>query len=149
MNTATTAASAHTNPVRAHEPITHINPTTWSAAFGYDQGQLRTMPTELLTVAGQGPVDESGALLHEGDVCAQLSLTMRNIETVLAAAGMSFLDVIRMTIYTTDMDATLASYDAITEQLATVGASPPMTLLGVSRLAIPGMAVEIEVTAVR
>ena len=110
-------------------------------------GPVRPAPTELLTVAGQGPVDESGALLHEGDICAQLSLTMRNIETVLAAAGMNFADVIRLTIYTTDVDGTLAAYDAIVERLA--GPTPPATLLGVTRLAIPGMAVEIEVTAAR
>ena len=54
-----------------------------------------------------------------------------------------------MTIYTTDVDATLAAYDAITERLALAGATPPATLLGVTRLAIPGMAVEIDVTAGR
>jgi len=126
-----------------------INTTQWSAAFGFDQGQLRTMPTELLTIAGQGPVDDRGELLHEGDVCAQLSLSMRNVGHVLSAAGMSFADVTRMTIYTTDMDATLASHEAIVEQLAAVLATPPATLVGVSRLAISGMAVEIEVTAAR
>ena len=66
-----------------------INPTNWSAALGFDQAQLRRTPSRLLTVAGQGPVDDNGVLLHEGDICAQLSLTMRNIETVLAAAGMT------------------------------------------------------------
>ena len=149
MTTAPTTEAARIKPARSGSPLVHLNPTTWSGAFGYDQGQLRTMPTNLLTVAGQGPVDERGELLHEGDVCAQLALTMRNIDTVLGAAGMTFVDVIRMTIYTTDMDATLASYEAVVERLAPVGATPPMTLLGVSRLAIPGMAVEIEVTAVR
>ena len=54
-----------------------------------------------------------------------------------------------MTIYTTDMDATLAAYGAIIERLALAAATPPTTLLGVTRLAIPGMAVEIEVTAAR
>ena len=130
-------------------PTVRINPTTWSSAFGFDQGQLRPLPVHWLTVAGQGPVDDTGALLHEGDVCAQLSLTMRNVEAVLSAAGMGYPDVIRMTVYTTDVDATLASYTAITERLEPAGATPPMTLVGVSRLAQPGMAVEIEVTAAR
>jgi enamine deaminase RidA (YjgF/YER057c/UK114 family) len=62
---------------------------------------------------------------------------------------MTFANVARMTIYTTDMAATLSSYQAILEQLDPVGATPPATLLGISQLAIPGMAVEIEVTAVR
>lgn len=130
-------------------PTVRINPTTWSSAFGFDQGQLRPLPERWLTIAGQGPVDETGALLHEGDVCAQLSLTMRNVESVLSAAGMGYGDVVRMTVYTTDVDATIKSYSAVTERLALAGATPPTTLIGVSRLAQPGMAVEIEVTAAR
>jgi enamine deaminase RidA (YjgF/YER057c/UK114 family) len=130
----------------AARPI-RINPSNWSAALHFDQAQLRQVPAELLTIAGQCPVDESGRLLHEGDICAQLSLTMRNIETVLAAARMGWTDVTRVAIYTTDVDGTLAAYSAVVERLG--GATPPATLLGVSRLAIPGMAVEIEVTAAR
>ena len=142
MNHTITTTAATTTTVR-------VNPTTWSTAYGFDQGQLRPMPQRWLTVAGQGPVDEVGALLHEGDVCAQLSLTMRNVESVLTAAGMGYPDVLRMTVYTTDVDATLASYAAITERLELSGATSPTTLIGVSRLAQPGMAVEIEVTAAR
>jgi enamine deaminase RidA (YjgF/YER057c/UK114 family) len=129
--------------------VVRINPTLRRTAFGFDQAQLRTMPAQLLTIAGQGPVDDDGNLLHEGDVCAQLSLTMRHISTVLDAADMTFADIIRISIYTTDVDATLAAYGAILEHLAPVGATPPATLLGVTRLAIPGMAVEIDVTAAR
>ncbi|WP_375425463.1 RidA family protein [uncultured Friedmanniella sp.] len=127
--------------------VVRINPTTWSAGFGYDQGQLRAFPARLLTVAGQGSVNERGELLHEGDVVAQLSLSMANAETVLAAAGMDLSDVVRLVVYSVDVDATLAAYGAIVERLALVGATPPATLLGVTRLAIPGMAVEIELTA--
>jgi enamine deaminase RidA (YjgF/YER057c/UK114 family) len=101
----TTASRVASRPIR-------INPSSWSAALQFDQAQLRPAPAELLTVAGQGPVDESGRLLHEGDICAQLSLTMRNIETVLAAARMNWADVLRLTVYTTDVDGILAAYNA-------------------------------------
>jgi enamine deaminase RidA (YjgF/YER057c/UK114 family) len=97
----------------------------------------------------QGSLDQSGALLHEGDVTAQLALAMANVETLLVAGGMDLRDVIALTIYTTDVDAALAGYGAITERLALVGATPPATLVGVTRLAIPGMAVEITVQAGR
>lgn len=141
--TATTVTTSTTPALR------HLNPNSWSRAFGYDQGQLRPTPEYLLTAAGQGPVDENGALMHEGDVCAQLSLTMRNVEQVLAAGEMTLADVVRMTVYATDVDGVLAAYGAITERLAAAGATPPATLVGVTRLAHPGMAVEIEVTAAR
>lgn len=126
-----------------------INPTPWSQAFGFDQAQLRPTPERVLTLAGQGPVDESGALLHEGDPAAQLALAVANVEALLAAGGMRWADVLRLTVYAVDLDAVLAAWDVLAERLATAGATPPMTLLGVSRLAIPGMAVELEVTAGR
>lgn len=130
-------------------PMERINPTAWSAAFGFDQAQLRSAPARLLTVSGQGPVDDTGALLHEGDPAAQVALAMENVETVLAAGGMDLADVLRMTVYAVDVDAVLASYGVIGERLARCGATPPMTLVGVARLAIPGMVVELEVSAGR
>ncbi len=130
-------------------PVERINPTAWSAAFGFDQAQLRPAPARLLTASGQGPVDETGALLHEDDPAAQLALAVENVEALLAAAGMEWTDVLRLTVYTTDVDAILAHFDVLAERLARVGATPPMTLVGVARLALPGMVVELEITAGR
>lgn len=130
-------------------PVEHINPTAWSAAFGFDQAQLRPAPAQLLTVSGQGPVDDAGVLLHEDDPAAQLALAVENVETVLGAADMDLSDVLRLTIYATDVDAVLAHYDVLAERLARVGATPPMTLGGVGRLALPGMRGELEITAGR
>ncbi|MGY1624373.1 RidA family protein [Geodermatophilus sp. SYSU D00965] len=130
-------------------PVERLNPTPWSAAFGFDQGQLRPAPSRLLTVAGQGPVDETGALLHEDDPAAQLALALANLESVLAAGGMDLADVLRLTVYATDVDAVLAVYDVLTERLARVGATPPTTLVGVARLALPGMLVELDASAGR
>ena len=141
----TTTSETSTSDAR----VERINPTPWSAAFGFDQAQLRPAPARLLTAAGQGPVDESGALLHEGDPAAQLALALANVEDVLAAAGMDFTDVLRLTVYATDVDAVLAHFGVLGERLARVGATPPMTLVGVARLALPGMVVELEITAGR
>jgi len=129
--------------------ITRINPTSWNAGFAFDQGQLRTAPATILTVAGQGPVDENGQLLHEGDAAAQIALAMTNVEAVLAAGGMSLRDVLRMTIYAVYLDTVLANYGVVVERLTVSAATPPTSLVGVSRLAIPGMLLEIEVTAGR
>ena len=130
-------------------PVERINPTTWNAAFGFDQGQLRPAPARLLTLAGQGPVDDDGTLLHEGDVAAQLALALANVEAVLAAGGMGWADVLRLTVHAVDVDAVLAVWDVLTERLARVGATPPTTLVGVARLALPGMVVGLDVTAGR
>lgn len=138
-----------TSPPVHSGTVTRINPTSWNAGFAFDQGQVRTTPGTILTVAGQGPVDEQGELLHEGDAAAQIALAVSNVENVLTAGGMLLRDVLRMTIYAVDLDAILANYGVLVEKLTVSGATPPTSLVGVSRLAIPGMLLEIEVTAGR
>jgi enamine deaminase RidA (YjgF/YER057c/UK114 family) len=145
------SSSTHTVPTvtRSTTSPARINPTTWNEPFGFDQAQLRRAPKWVLTVAGQGPVDGDGRLMHEDDVAAQVAQAMANVEIVLAAAGMDLGDVFGMTVYAVDVDAVLAAYGAIGRRLAAYGATPPSTLVGVSRLSLPGMAVEITVTAGR
>ncbi|MCH5642343.1 RidA family protein [Gordonia sp. ABSL49_1] len=137
--TTTTSTSA---PVR-------INPSTWNEPFRFDHAQLRPAPSRTLSIAGQASVDEQGQVLHEGDVAAQISLAMHNIEEILRMADMSLADVTMLTIYTTDVPATLAAYSALTERLDTVAATPPAALVGVTALAFPGLAVEITAQAAR
>jgi enamine deaminase RidA (YjgF/YER057c/UK114 family) len=52
-----------------------------------------------------------------------------------------------MTVYATDVDAALANFDLLGMRFGPIGAAPPMTLVGVSRLAIPPLMIEITVTA--
>jgi len=144
--TPSTETSASATPASG---TTRINPSTWSGYFRYDQAQLRPAPAQLLTLAGQGAIDATGQLQHPGDVAAQLPLAMANVEELLSAAGMDLSDVLHLTIYVTDVDAAVAVYGAVTERLDAVGATPPATLVGVTRLAIPGMVVEIGATAGR
>lgn len=140
--TSTTLHPAPTGP----GPV-RINPSTWNLGLGFDQAQLRPAPTSLLTLAGQGPVDDDGRLLHAGDLTAQLALAVRNVEDLLAAAGFTLADVLSLTVHTTDVDALLATYHVLTARFAP--ATPPATLVGVTRLALPGMAVELTVQAGR
>ena len=73
----------------------------------------------------------------------------RRLSDLLAHGGMDLRDVLSMTIHVTDMDAAMAAYGTVVERLDTVGATPPCTLVGVTRLALPDMAVEITVSAGR
>ena len=138
------------NDTRTSQTV-RINPTTWNEPYSFDQAQLRSAPQRILTLAGQGPVDSEGNLQHADDVAAQVALAMANVEIVLGAGGMDLSDVLSMTVYAVDVDvdAVLAAYGAIGRRLAAYSATPPSTLVGVSRLSIPGMAVEITVTAGR
>jgi enamine deaminase RidA (YjgF/YER057c/UK114 family) len=77
----------------------------------------------------------------------QVKIALAGVETVLADAGMTIADVVKLTVYTTDVDELLAAYGTAAELLAPN--LPAMTLIGVARLAYPELRVEIEVTAAR
>jgi enamine deaminase RidA (YjgF/YER057c/UK114 family) len=101
-----------------------------------------------LFCAGQTSTDADGNPLHPGDMRAQVSQALDNLETVLREAGFDLSQVVRLNTYTTDVDALLGSYDLITSRLAEAGCRPSATLLGVARLAFPEYLVELEATAV-
>ena len=125
-----------------------INPWTWQEQFGFVQAtELRGME-RLLICAGQMAVDAEGRPMHAGDMRAQVTQALDNLETVVRAAGVTLADVVRLTVYTTDIDRLFTAYDALTGRLAASGCSTPITLVGVTRLAFPDLLVEIEAMAV-
>lgn len=125
-----------------------INPWTWQDEFGYVQANEVSGVQRTLYCSGQAANDETGAAVLAGDMRGQIGLALDNLETLLAAAGFSFADIVRLNIYTTDMDQFFAHYDAFIGRLAEAGCRHTGSLLGVARLAFPEMMVEIEATAV-
>jgi reactive intermediate/imine deaminase len=113
------------------EPISHF--TDAVAAGG------------LLFVSGIVPVDESRELVGGDDVVAQARKVFENMGDVLAAAGCSFADVVKVTIFLTDVnDRPLVNpvrQDAFGET------RPASTLVEVSALVIPGAKIEVEAVA--
>jgi enamine deaminase RidA (YjgF/YER057c/UK114 family) len=126
---------------------TPVNPWPWSVPLGYNQAELITGATRHLTIAGQTATDATGAPQHAGDMRAQLALALSNLTTILAAAHMGPKDVTKLVVYSTDVDATLRNFDLMGMTFGAAGAAPPMTLVGVTRLALPPLMVEIEATA--
>ena len=124
-----------------------VNPWTWSAGLGYNQAELVTGPTRTLYCAGQAAMSSDGKPQHDGDLAAQLALSLDNLEAVLAGAGMSLADLVRLTVYTTDVDRLFEHYGVLASRLGAAGAAPATTLLGVTRLAVPALMVELEGTA--
>ena len=128
---------------------TTLNPWSWQDALGYSQAVLVEAPRRTLFAAGQGSMDDDGALLHAGDVAGQAARTMDNVETVLAAAGMTLADVVRYDIHCTDLQDYFAHGHAhVVTRFAGAGVVPAGGIATqVPALAVPGMAVEITVTA--
>ncbi|SNS24794.1 Enamine deaminase RidA, house cleaning of reactive enamine intermediates, YjgF/YER057c/UK114 family [Geodermatophilus saharensis] len=127
---------------------TAVNPWPWSLAYGFDQGQLVEGASRLLVVSGQAATAPDGTPQHDGDVRAQVSLSVDNLEAVLGEAGMTLGNVVRVTVYATDVDAVVGCWEELVGRFGAAGARPTSTLVGVTRLAFPEMMVEIEATAV-
>lgn len=78
-------------------------------------------------------------------MAAQISKALDNLETVLSQAGYQLTDLVRLNVYTTDVDGFFTYYLTAAARLADI--EKTVTLVGVTRLAFPELLVEIEATA--
>lgn len=114
----------------AEKGFAYAQATAW-------QGQLH--------ISGTLSLDEAFAVVGAGDMAAQLAQIYRRIRTTLEAHGATFSDVLKETVYVTDMEAMLAANGERAKAYGTH--TPACTVVEISRLAFPGCMVEIEVTA--
>lgn len=126
-----------------------INPSKWQDAFGFVQGHEVTGAQRVLYCAGQVSVDADGKTIHAGDFRGQLNRVIDNIGQVLKTSGYSVSDIVRVNIYTTDMEGFAANRSVLLERLVAAGGRYASTLIGVAKLARPDLLVEIEATAVK
>ena len=125
-----------------------VNPWTWSVAMGFNQGEVVSGHTRTLYCSGQTAMSGDGEPQHPGDLAAQVALSLDNLEAVLGGAGMSLANLVRLNVYTTDVDRLFEHYGVLASRLGAAGVAPTTTMLGVTRLAIPTLMVELEATAV-
>jgi enamine deaminase RidA (YjgF/YER057c/UK114 family) len=125
-----------------------VNPVSWSLEMGFNQGEIVSGETRTLYISGQTAMSADGRPEHDGDIAAQLALSVDNLEAVLTAAGMTLANLVRLNVYTTDIDALFPHYGELAGRLGAASIAPATTMLEVSRLAIPGQLVELEGTAV-
>jgi enamine deaminase RidA (YjgF/YER057c/UK114 family) len=126
----------------------NINPWKWQDEFGFSQGVEISGHTRVLRCAGQTSVNENAEPQHAGDMGKQVALALDNLEAVLKAADMTLANVARLNVYTTDVDAILEHWQIGEARLKAAGVQPAVTLLGISRLFLPELMVEIEATAI-
>jgi len=127
---------------------TVVNPWKWSVEMGYNQAELVSGHTRTLYCSGQTAMNGGGQPEHVGDMAAQLALSLDNLEAILGEAGMSLANLVRLNVYTTDVDLLFQHYGVLASRLGAARVAPTTTMLGVTRLAIPVLLVELEGTAV-
>jgi 2-iminobutanoate/2-iminopropanoate deaminase len=100
----------------------------------------------LLFVSGVVPVDEQGHLVGGDDVVEQARAVFGNLGAVLAAGGSSFADVVKVTVFLTDIDDRPLINSVRQEVFG--AARPASTLVEISRLAVEGAKIEVEAIAI-
>ncbi len=102
-------------------------------------------PSKMLLVSGQIGVDTDG--VTAGTFEGQCHQAMDNVEAILAAAGFSLDNILRVTYYLTSAGNLPALTKVRHARWGTRGQAPAVTTLVISELAAPDLQVEIEVTA--
>jgi 2-iminobutanoate/2-iminopropanoate deaminase len=100
----------------------------------------------LIFVSGNVGVDSSGQVVGKGDVSAQSRQTFKNIEAILAQAGASLRNVVKITTFLVPMER-YAEFAAVRAEVFG-DQYPASSTVGVASLVSPDFLIEIEATAV-
>ena len=123
-----------------------LNPPELHPAPGFSHVTIAE-GTRVVHLAGQVALDREFGIVGGDDLGEQTRAAMRNVEAALTAAGAAWGDVVRRTVYTlhpTEYETITAAIDEVTG-----GAEhPAQAIVGVTGLAVPGLLIEIECTAV-
>ena len=132
-----------------------VNPWEWGLQWSMDQGELVEGVKQYLHCSGQvavkpDPSSEIGiSVVAPGDIRGQMESALANIDAVLDKAGMTRQNVLSLRFFATDVDGFLTNYDVYAGWIAKAGTRPPQSLLGIQRLVLPDLMVEIEAVAGR
>jgi 2-iminobutanoate/2-iminopropanoate deaminase len=128
-------------PLPRVKQVFHLNP--YEKDFGYSQAVLID---KTLYISGSVAADENGRLVAAGDMAGQMRAAYANIGRTLKAHGSDFDEVVKETIYTTNMDALLKAAD-LRFEFYDKERLPTTSWVQVQRLVDPGFLVQIEVVA--
>ena len=124
-----------------------INPWTWQERFGFAQAWRVDGAQSIVFAAGQTGVSADGEVLAVGDLEGQTRLAFENLRTVLQDAGASFDDVVKVTLYLTDISR-IRDAARVRDEFIDTARPPASTAIGVAALALPDLMIEVDAIAV-
>jgi reactive intermediate/imine deaminase len=125
--------------------VQYLNPPTLSTPTGYTH-VVEVTRGKTVYISGQVSLDKSGNVVGKGDFVAQTTQVFENLKAALAAAGATFDNVVKVTMFVTDM-SNIATLRTI--RLKYYGKNAPAsTLVQIGKLAHEDFMIEIEAIAV-
>lgn len=122
-----------------------VRPAGLPPVSGYSHAV--TFGGRLVVISGQVPADGAGALVGRGDPAAQVRQVFENLNAALAAAGATMEQVVKLTVFLTDL-ADLEVFRRVRDEYISLDRPPASSLVQVSGLVNPEFRVEIEALAV-
>ena len=116
----------------------------WDDAYNHSQA---IQIGDAIYVSGQVAWDSEGNVVGEGDIKAQTRQALENVRAVLQAAGSSMDDLVKVTVFVTDIKGLLEAHDLIDEYLP--NPAPALTGVEATALVFPELLIEIEAIAVK
>ena len=128
--------------------INRINPPELGTPPGYSQ-IVEVSSGRIIFIAGQTAVDADGHVVGKYDFTAQADQVFRNLGIALQASGCTAANLVKLTVFLTDMENLGRYREARNRFFATVTppAAPAVTLVEVSKLYGPDFKIEIEAIA--
>jgi reactive intermediate/imine deaminase len=123
----------------------HVRPAGSPPTNGYSHAVSYSGPT--VVVSGQVPLDAEGRLVGEDDAREQTRQVFRNIESALAAVGATMSDVVKLTVFLTNM-ADLPAFREARNEFIDPERPPASSLVQVAGLVSNDFRVEVEAVAV-
>ncbi len=128
--------------------IARINPPELGEPPGYSQ-IVEVAATRIIFIAGQAALDRDGNVVGKADFAAQAAQVFRNLAVALEARGCNAANLVKLTVFLTDMSNLAAYREARNRFFASVTppAAPAVTLVEVSKLYGADFMIEIEAIA--
>jgi enamine deaminase RidA (YjgF/YER057c/UK114 family) len=129
-------------------PITRINPPELGTPPGYSQ-VVEVRAGRIIFIAGQTALDSGGHVVGKSDFAAQAAQVFHNLGVALQASGCTAADLVKLTVFLTDMNHLAPYREARNRFFASVTppAAPAVTLVEVSKLYGADFMIEIEAIA--
>jgi enamine deaminase RidA (YjgF/YER057c/UK114 family) len=128
--------------------IRRINPPELGTPPGYSQ-IVDVSAGRIIFIAGQTALDRDGNVVGKVDFAAQANQVFQNLTTALQASGCTPANLVKLTVFLTDMNNLGLYREARNRFFASVTppAAPAVTLVEVSKLYGPDFLIEIEAIA--